>query len=184
VHQPWGLDGLHELGDFFFDLHILKAVLLTYAPQNIFLAAFLQFTSQKEFVEDEVCFLEVEDNIQLANIAIVFVHLFNVAVNDFKGDQFIIGGSTAGDEEKRSISTVDNFRVLVLKKIAHSSAPRKNELGDIFDDFGLFFRRKSGKPFCKSLFVADLRSAKSSMVGNRGERIPHTTLPCRDSKMR
>jgi hypothetical protein len=92
-------------------LHILKAVLLTYAPQNIFLAAFLQFTSQKEFVEDEVCFLEVEDNIQLANIAIVFVHLFNVAVNDFKGDQFIIGGSTAGDEEKRSISTVDNFRV-------------------------------------------------------------------------
>ena len=45
-----------------------------------------------------------------------------------------------------------DIRTLVFKKIAHSSAPRKDELGNIFDDFGLFFRRKSGKPFCKSLF--------------------------------
>jgi hypothetical protein len=62
-----------------------------------------------------------------------------------------------------------DIRTLVLKKIAHSSAPRKNELGDIFDDFGLFFRRKSGKPFCKSLYVADFEISQSSMVGNRGE---------------
>lgn len=46
-----------------------------------------------------------------------------------------------------------DVRTLVLKKVAHSCAAGENELRNIFDDFGLFFRRKSSEPFCKSLFV-------------------------------
>lgn len=92
-------------------LHILEAVLLADTSQNILLAAFLHFTSQKEFVQDEVCLLKIEDDVQLAHIAIIFVHLFHVSVNDLQGNQLVIGRSAAGDEEQRSIAAVDNFGV-------------------------------------------------------------------------
>jgi hypothetical protein len=55
--------------------------------------------------------LEVEDDIQLAHVAIVLVHLLDVSVHDLEGDQLVIGGSASGDEEKRGISTVDDLGV-------------------------------------------------------------------------
>lgn len=72
-------------------LHIFQAVLLTYTPQDILLAAFLHLSRQQEFIQYEICLLEIEDNIQLANVAVVFVHLFDVSVDDFEGDQLIVG---------------------------------------------------------------------------------------------
>ena len=92
-------------------LHIFQTILLADAPQHIFLAALLHFAGQEEFVQDEICLLEVEDNVQLAHIAIVFVHLLNVSVNNLEGDQFVVGGSTPGDEEERCIATIDHFCV-------------------------------------------------------------------------
>ncbi len=35
----------------------------------------------------------------LANIAIIFVHLLNVSVNDFKGNKLVVGRCAASDEE-------------------------------------------------------------------------------------
>lgn len=72
-------------------LHILKTILLTYAAQHILLTALLHLSCQKEFVKDEIGLLEVEDNVKFAHVAIVFVHLFNVTVHDFEGNQFIVG---------------------------------------------------------------------------------------------
>lgn len=92
-------------------LHIFQSILLVYTSQDILLAAFLHLPGQEEFVQDKVCFLKVENDIQFANIPIVFVHLLNIAMNNLKGDQFVIRGRTTGDEEERCITTVDNFRV-------------------------------------------------------------------------
>jgi len=55
--------------------------------------------------------LKVEDDIEFANIPIVFVHLFNITMHDLESDQFIVRGSASGDEEKRSIATIDNLCV-------------------------------------------------------------------------
>lgn len=67
-------------------LHIFQAVLLTYAPQDILLAAFLHLSRQQEFIQYEIYLLKIEDNIQLANVAVVFVHLFHVSMDNFEGD--------------------------------------------------------------------------------------------------
>jgi hypothetical protein len=97
-------------------LHIFKTVLLTDTPQHILLTALLQFARQQELIEYEVCLLEVEDDVQLANIAIVFVHLLDIAVNDLERDQFIVGGVTTGDEEQRCIATVNDLGVCDRRK--------------------------------------------------------------------
>lgn len=92
-------------------LHVLERVLLGYTPQHVLLAALLQLSRQQEFVEDVVCLGEGEDDIELADVAIVLVHLFDVSVDDLERDQLIVLGRAAGDEEQRRITTVDDFRV-------------------------------------------------------------------------
>lgn len=152
-------------------LHIFKTVLLTDDSKNIFLTALLHLSSKDELVKYEVCFLEIKYNVQFADIAVVFVHLLNVSVHDFEGDQFVIDRSAAGDEEEGSIASIDHFclccmvemsaiktqlrckmgkaeATFIFKKIAHSCASGENKLRDIFDDFGLLLGREGDEPFC------------------------------------
>ena len=132
----------------------------------------MHFASEYKLIEYEVSLLKVEDDVQLADIAIVFVHLFDVAMHNLKGNQFVVGGGAASNEEKRSVSAVDHFGVwrvvivsanvcldedvqdqgrrvatFVFKKIAHSSASGKDKLRNIFDDLGLLLGRKGNEPF-------------------------------------
>lgn len=55
--------------------------------------------------------MEIEDDVQLADIAVVFVHLLDVAMHDLERDQLIVCIVRGSDEEKRGISAVDYFRV-------------------------------------------------------------------------
>jgi hypothetical protein len=92
-------------------LHVLQAVLCTNDSEHILFAALLHFSGDQQLVEDEVSLLEVEDDVQLADVAIVLVHLLDIAVDDFEGDQLIVGVVGSGDEEERGIATVDDFGV-------------------------------------------------------------------------
>lgn len=67
-------------------LHVLETILRANDTQHILFTAFLHFASEEQLVEDEVCFLKVEDDVELANISVVLVHLLHVAVNDFQRD--------------------------------------------------------------------------------------------------
>jgi hypothetical protein len=55
--------------------------------------------------------LEVEDDVQLAHVAVVLVHLLNIAVDDLEGDQLIVSVVGSGDEEKRGVSVVGEVSV-------------------------------------------------------------------------
>ena len=92
-------------------LHFLQTVLRPNDPQNILLAALLHFTRQQQLVEDKVRLLEVEDDVQLADVAVVFVHLLDVAVHDFEGDEFVVFRVGGGDEEEAGVAAVDDFGV-------------------------------------------------------------------------
>lgn len=92
-------------------LHVLQAVLCSNDSKHILLAALLHFSGDQQLVKDEVGLLEVEDDVQLADVAVVLVHLLDIAVDDFEGDQLIVGVVGSGDEEERGIATVDDFGV-------------------------------------------------------------------------
>jgi hypothetical protein len=55
--------------------------------------------------------LEVEDDVELANVAVILVHLLNISMHDFEGNQLVIGGSATGDEEEGGITAVDDFGI-------------------------------------------------------------------------
>ena len=95
----------------FAHLHVLKAVLLPYAAQHVLLAALLHLAGQQQLVEDEVGLLEVEDDVELAHVAVVLVHLLDVAMDDLEGDQLIVSRVAAGDEEERGISAIYDLGV-------------------------------------------------------------------------
>ena len=92
-------------------LHVLQRVLLRDAAQNVLFAALLQLSCQQELVQNVIGFGEREDDVELADVAVVLVHLFDVSVDDLEGDQFVVVRGAAGDEEQRGVSAVDNFRV-------------------------------------------------------------------------
>ena len=92
-------------------LHIFQAVLLTNTPKHVFLTTFLHLSRQQEFVQDKVCLLEVEDDVKFADVAVIFVHLLHVSMDDLQGDQFVVGRRASGDEEQRGIATVDDFGI-------------------------------------------------------------------------
>jgi hypothetical protein len=62
------------------------------------------------------------DNSYLAHIAVVFVHLLDISVNDLESYKFVIRRGTSGNEEKGSITAVDYLRVC---KICFSQRPCK-----------------------------------------------------------
>lgn len=94
-------------------LHIFKGVLLADAAKNILFTRFLQLAGEEDFVEDIVCLGEREDDVELANVAVVLVHLFDISVDNFEGDQLVIFGGASGDEEERCISAIDNLCIYV-----------------------------------------------------------------------
>ena len=55
--------------------------------------------------------MEVEDDVELADVAVILVHLLDVAVDDFERDQLIVGRVAAGDEEERGISAIYDLGV-------------------------------------------------------------------------
>ena len=81
-------------------LHIFQTVLLTDAPKNVLLATFLHLSRQQELVQDKVCLLEVEDDVEFADVAVIFVHLLHVSMDDLQGDQFVVSRCASGDEEQ------------------------------------------------------------------------------------
>jgi hypothetical protein len=71
----------------------------------------LHLPSKKELVKYEVCFLEVEDDVEFADVAIILVHLLDVPMDDLEGDQLVVLRGAASYEEERCISTIDNLAV-------------------------------------------------------------------------
>jgi hypothetical protein len=128
---------LHDLCNFVLDLHVFKGILLTDAAKNVLFARLLQLAREKDFVENVVRLCEGEDNIELAHIAVVFIHLFDISVNNFEGDQLIVVGGAAGNEEERSISAVDDLSILVFEEVAHARSTSEHKLRYILDNLGL-----------------------------------------------
>jgi len=92
-------------------LHVLQAILCSNDSEHVLFAALLHFSSDQQLIQDEVCLLEVEDDVQFTDVAVVFIHLLNIAVDDLEGDQLVVSVVGSGDEEERGIAAVDDFGV-------------------------------------------------------------------------
>ena len=55
--------------------------------------------------------MKIEDDVELADVAVIFVHLLDVAVHDFKSDKLVVGGGAPNYEEERGVAAVDDLGV-------------------------------------------------------------------------
>ena len=62
--------------------------------------------------------MKVEDDVQLANVAIVLVHLLNVAMHNFEGYELIIGVVGGCDEEEGGVAAVNYLGVYKVSGMA------------------------------------------------------------------
>lgn len=93
--------------------------MLANTSEDVLLAALLHLAGEKELIEDEVCLLEVEDDVQFAHIAIIFVHLLDKAMHNLKSDELVVGRVYSGDEEEGGIAAVDDFCVFAIQSVMY-----------------------------------------------------------------
>ena len=84
-------------------------------------------TIDQQFIQDEVCLtkklkylVEIENQIQFAHIAEIFVQNFNENLEKFQDDELIVIFVSNGYKVQSSISFINYFVILVINKVAHS----------------------------------------------------------------
>jgi len=85
--------------------------------ENFGLTRFSEFASKEHFIHDTVHLVEVEDEVELADVVEVFVENLDEVVNGFEVEEVVIGDVHADAEVETSVSPVDDFEIPKLHKV-------------------------------------------------------------------
>lgn len=80
-------------------------------------ASLFDLAGQEDFVEDGIYFVEVEDEVQLADIAEEGIEDLDKEVDGLEVCKFVVVGVDADAEEEACVSSVDDFVVSELDKV-------------------------------------------------------------------
>lgn len=72
--------------------------------------------------------MEVEDEIQLADVAEVLVQDLHEGVNQFEGDELVVGFVDDCYEVETGVAFIDDLILFVVDEIAHLGLPGDDEL--------------------------------------------------------
>jgi len=75
--------------------------------------------------------VEVEDEVEFAYIAEIFIKDLYEGVNEFKDDELVIVFVDDGDEVETGVSLVDDLVLFVVNEIAHFGFPGDDQLVDL-----------------------------------------------------
>ena len=199
-------------------LHVFKRVLLRDATQDRLLAALLHLSREQQLVENVVRLCEGEDNVELAHVAVVLVHLLYIAVDDFERDQLVIVRRAAGDEEEGCVAAIDDLCVCARmggegepvsrgtreREIMREDQELDRDGGALKPPAPLYSRklhmrvRRESTSCDTSLTILAFSLGESvenhfarrclgvsyALMSTREEGGAHTTLPCRESRIR
>jgi len=97
------------------------------------LARLLDLPRHHNLIENIVSLVEVEDEIELANVAEVAVQAFHEVVDRFQSQQLVVANVDACNEEKTSVTLVADLAVPPLEKVADLWAAAKDQLAYLLD---------------------------------------------------
>lgn len=87
------------------------------ARENDLLARLLDLAGEKDLVEDGVNLVEVEDEVELADIAEEGVEDLDEEVDGLEVGQLVVVGVDAGAEEEAGVAAVDDLVVAELDEV-------------------------------------------------------------------
>lgn len=96
---------------------LLKLVQVFQSRQHDLLARLLDLAGQEDLVEDSVDLVEVEDQVQLADVAKEGVEDLDEEVDGLEEGELVVVGVDAGAEEEARVPPVDDLVVAELDKV-------------------------------------------------------------------
>ena len=105
------------LNDFPSERRLLQLFQKLDTVQDFPFRRFLHFPRQHEFVENTVNLVEVEDNIQLANVGKVGIQEFYKQVDGFQVGEFVLLNVHGDGKEQTRISSIYEFVAIVFDKV-------------------------------------------------------------------
>jgi len=131
-------------------LFFLQQVLSGNCLQDVLFARFLDVATQQQFIQHEISLFKIENNIEFADGAKVFIEQLDVAMDDFQREEFVIGVFNGAAKIQRRISFVDDLEILPLQKRAHLRFARQDGGNEFSRDFFLHFILMRHVPFLQS----------------------------------
>jgi hypothetical protein len=86
--------------------------------------------------------VEVEDEVQFADISEVLVEYLHEALHEFEDDEFVLVLVDDGDEVETGVSFVDDLVLFVVEEVAHLGVARDDELVDLRGEGSTSFRMR------------------------------------------
>ena len=96
---------------------------------------YLHLSAEEEFIEDEVGFFKIEDDVKLTHGSEIFVQDLDISVDHLQGAQFVVSFIHGETEEEAGVSLVDYTHVFVLNEVTHLGFSLQNHPGQLADDF-------------------------------------------------
>jgi len=84
--------------------------------QDVLFGRLLNLASDQKLVKHKVRLLKVENDVELANTAEIFVQELNVSMDDLQGQKLIVGGLHRAAKVKACVPLIHNFVVFPLEK--------------------------------------------------------------------
>lgn len=86
--------------------------------------------------------MEVEDEVELADIPKIFIEDFNKCMDKFQDYELVVCFVHNGDKVQTCVSFIDNFVVLVIDEIAHFGFSGDNQLVHLNKAQGTSLRKR------------------------------------------
>ena len=110
----------------------------------------LRAVLDEELVEDVVGFVEIEDDVELANRSEIFVQDLNVSVNDLQRSELVVCLVHGEAEEEAGVPLVHYAHIFVLNEVTHLLFPLEDHPRQLSDDFLLVFTVSGLIPLLKT----------------------------------
>lgn len=118
-------------------------------------ARFFNLASEEDLVEDGIDLVEVEDEIELADVAKEGVEDLDEEVNGLEVGELVVVCVHADAKEEAGVAAVDDFVVAKLDKVGLVFlVAGRHEAVDLAFELDLFFVAKGRVPFRKTGFAS------------------------------
>lgn len=121
--------------------------------QDFRLARFPYFAGQKHFVHHRVHLVEIEHQIQFANVVEIFVEDLDEIVYGLQVAQVVVAHVHADAEIQTGVPSVDYFEISEFHEIRVFGVPDRDDGVHLFDEFLFLVVVKVHVPFCQSRFA-------------------------------
>lgn len=133
------------------DISLLQLIQVLQSGQNHLFARLLDLAGEEDLIENGIDLVEVEDKIELADVAEEGVEDLDEEVDGLEVGELVVVGVDAGAEEEPRVAAVDDLAVAELDKVGLVLlVPGRDEAVHLALELDLLVVAEGGVPLCEA----------------------------------